>query len=220
MFIYKITNIINDKIYIGYTQNKISHRWKKHIYDAKVGCEYLMHKAIRKYGVENFTIEQVCKCKNLKGLKRMEIFFIKKFDSMNPKKGYNMTLGGDGSKPMEERYWITNELINKTIKSDEEIPIGFRRGRKKNTKEENEKNRQTHLKKYKEGYVHPNVTITNGLVDKKLKTEKQLPDGFVFGSKNNFVIDIQRYKIRSDSELLKHIDLIKQIFLKANQKSI
>jgi group I intron endonuclease len=103
MIIYKITNILNGKIYIGYTTLSILIRFKTHVNKSKSGSDFLLHKAIRKYGVENFTIEQICECKNFKGLKRMEIFFIKKFNSFYKyNKGYNMTKGGDGNDMNDE----------------------------------------------------------------------------------------------------------------------
>lgn len=66
-------------------------------------------------------------------------------------------------------------------------------------------------------YIHPNVTITNGLVDRKLKIEQKLPVGFVFGLRKNFIVDVQRYNISNQSELLEHAENIKQIILNANK---
>ena len=52
--IYKITNLVNSKIYIGQTIRSLKERFRQHIY--KQGCTYL-HNAILKYGKENFKIE-------------------------------------------------------------------------------------------------------------------------------------------------------------------
>ena len=52
--IYKITNIINNKVYIGQTVNTIKQRWNKHCHSN--GCRSL-YNAILKYGKENFNIE-------------------------------------------------------------------------------------------------------------------------------------------------------------------
>lgn len=55
MIIYQIRCLVNNKVYIGKT-NSVEKRWKGHLSLAKSGKGYLLHKAIRKYGVENFVI--------------------------------------------------------------------------------------------------------------------------------------------------------------------
>ena len=57
--IYKITNLINNKIYIGQTINPISQRWSAHKSHAKNGSTHKLGRAIRKYGEENFKIELI-----------------------------------------------------------------------------------------------------------------------------------------------------------------
>ena len=53
--IYKITNQVNDKSYIGFTSKTLDQRWNQHVYSAiKRNSRYRLHAAIRKYGVENF----------------------------------------------------------------------------------------------------------------------------------------------------------------------
>ena len=70
-YIYKITNKINGKCYIGQTSDSIEHRWKEHIYDSNRknrDCyNYPLYRAFRKYGTENFFIEEIEKC-DLKNL--------------------------------------------------------------------------------------------------------------------------------------------------------
>ena len=99
-YIYKITNLINQYLYIGQTVNTIEYRWKEHINTCfnslSKSYNYLIYKAIRKYGIENFKIEQVEECDN-NLLNEREQYWILQFDSyfLNGH-GYNMTLGGDG----------------------------------------------------------------------------------------------------------------------------
>lgn len=95
-YIYKITNLLNRKIYIGYTQlETIQKRFEGHIENAETG-DTALGNAIRKYGSENFKIEKVCSgIMTIEKLKDLEIYFIKKFESKDPK-GYNLTDGGDG----------------------------------------------------------------------------------------------------------------------------
>ena len=61
-YIYKITNTINNKIYIGQTVQSLNMRWNKNTYDAKVNCDNLhrpLYNAFRKYGMDNFKIELI-----------------------------------------------------------------------------------------------------------------------------------------------------------------
>jgi len=102
--IYKITNLVNDKIYIGKTKEfyginvpyGIESRFKKHICDAKGhrGCP-LLGNAIRKHGEENFIIEKLKNCK-LEDVDDNEVALIKHYDATNKDIGYNIALGGKG----------------------------------------------------------------------------------------------------------------------------
>ena len=87
--IYKVTNKINGKVYIGQSVD-IGRRWRQHM-TAEVDTYF--HKAIQKYGVENFEWEVIEQCKK-KDLDEREIYWIEYYDSFN--KGYNRTKGGDG----------------------------------------------------------------------------------------------------------------------------
>lgn len=93
MIIYCIKNIVNNKIYIGKTTKTLTERFNSHLSSAKYGSNSILHKAIRKYGVDNFKlsiIESVIQNESI--LNDREIFWIKKF-----KPEYNMTSGGEGS---------------------------------------------------------------------------------------------------------------------------
>lgn len=94
--IYKITNLVNNKIYIGKSKN-IEKRWKQHIDEAYHGSQRLLCKAIRKYKECNFSfqiIESIPIEKYDKISSSREIYWIAYYDSY--KQGYNMTPGGDG----------------------------------------------------------------------------------------------------------------------------
>lgn len=93
MIIYKITNDINDKVYIGQTIQTVHKRWKKHLRDSKNGSIYALHNAIRKYGVEHFHIEQIDIACTKEELDTKEKYWIAKFNSISPN-GYNMVEGG------------------------------------------------------------------------------------------------------------------------------
>ena len=96
--IYKVTNKINGKVYIGQSVD-IGRRWREHM-TAK--DDIYFHKAIQKYGVENFEWEVIEQCKK-KDLDEREIYWIEYYDSFN--KGYNCTKGGDGNSGEGNPNW-------------------------------------------------------------------------------------------------------------------
>lgn len=93
--IYKITNIINGKCYIGFTNN-LARRWKSHKSRyVKYNDNPKLTNAFKKYGLENFIFESIYESLDLEhALYEMEPHFIKKFDSIE--NGYNISLGGEG----------------------------------------------------------------------------------------------------------------------------
>ena len=60
-YIYKITNLINQKSYIGKTANTVEERWKEHQKDCMRFPERPLYKALNKYGIKNFSIEAIKK---------------------------------------------------------------------------------------------------------------------------------------------------------------
>lgn len=98
-YIYKITNLINQKCYIGQTTTTIEHRWGQHKTD--YNNPNPMYKAFKKYGLENFKIEEVSrytrdtKEKLINILNSKEIYYINKFHSLVSENGYNLSIGGD-----------------------------------------------------------------------------------------------------------------------------
>ena len=95
-YIYKIINTVNDKVYVGQTVRPIRTRFYQHLRDAyKMDPQkkIKLHRAIRKYGKEKFSVELIEECpKEL--LDEREQYWIREYDSY--KNGYNATLGGGG----------------------------------------------------------------------------------------------------------------------------
>ena len=106
-FIYKITNDINSKIYIGKTISSLEKRFKEHCRDAfnETRNNRPLYKAIRKYGVDYFHIELV-ETAPIEMLSEREVYWISFYNTY--KNGYNATVGGDG-KP-----YLDYELLIKT----------------------------------------------------------------------------------------------------------
>ena len=112
--IYKITNIINNKVYIGQTVNTIKYRWHKHCNSD--GCRSL-HNAILKYGKENFNIE-IIETLPIEKLDEREIYWISFYKSNTKKFGYNILLGGNlGRKGFSK---LSKEQINEIIELDKQ----------------------------------------------------------------------------------------------------
>lgn len=93
-YIYKITNQINQKIYIGKTSYSIEKRWKEHCQDYKKNLDKPLYKAFNKYGLENFKIEEIEQVKTDEEACQREVYWIAFYNSYHY--GYNATLGGDG----------------------------------------------------------------------------------------------------------------------------
>ena len=91
MLIYKITNKITGKSYVGQTIEDLKVRWSKHYY-AKSNCPYL-NRAIKKYGKDAFSVEEIGKYTNLEDLNNAEQYYIEWFNCMAPN-GYNLSGGG------------------------------------------------------------------------------------------------------------------------------
>ena len=91
MFLYVITNLCNDKQYVGITGN-YERRWRYH----RTGHgSKIVFNAIRKYGIKNFDFKVICK--GLEAyVKGMEILAIKIWDTKAPN-GYNISDGGEGT---------------------------------------------------------------------------------------------------------------------------
>lgn len=97
--IYKITNLINGKIYIGQTTKTLQERFEHHVWMALNGSKFLLHRAIYKYGKNNFNIAIIGEAYSKDELDDKEILWIKYYNScikFPNSNGYNMTFGGDG----------------------------------------------------------------------------------------------------------------------------
>lgn len=94
--VYKITNLANNKVYIGQSWNTLS-RWSWHKTAQKQSHFYA---AVQKYGVESFAFEILREFRETAItqilLDSLETFYIKQYDSTNPEKGYNLMTGGNG----------------------------------------------------------------------------------------------------------------------------
>lgn len=116
--IYKITNLLNGKVYIGQSVD-IQKRLKAHFAYAKNknSKEYntSIHNAIRLYGDYNFKCEVLQKCTK-EQLDELEKYYINLYDSTNRQKGYNLTQGGFGGHKTRCRHILQYDLSGNLIK--------------------------------------------------------------------------------------------------------
>src|SRR3990167_8711797 len=100
-FVYLVTNTLNGKVYVGKTcQPHV--RWAQHVRSAKRGDEYLLQRAIRKYGEEAFAFQILASYAVEQEALDGEQGWIAEFRSSEVARGYNMTMGGDGVIPTPE----------------------------------------------------------------------------------------------------------------------
>lgn len=99
MIIYKITNKLSGKCYIGQTVQPLNYRWRVHC-RRKEGCSAIAE-AIHKYGKDAFTIEEIDSYSNLEDLNNAEEFYIDWFNSIVPN-GYNLDSGGNNKRHSEQ----------------------------------------------------------------------------------------------------------------------
>ena len=131
MVIYLITNSVNGKKYVGQTVNEPTIRWGQHVNNSGRGSSIYIHRAMRKYGIENFCFEVIDEsADNNNELNDLEEFYVSLYDTFKGV-GYNCTSGGDSCVVSEE----TKLKISKAHKG------------KKLSEEHKEKTRQANLGK-------------------------------------------------------------------------
>lgn len=156
--IYRITNKINGKSYIGQSVD-IEERFKHHKKYRRT-CEYnkILYKAIKKYGIENFSFEIIDICKK-EELDEKEIYYIEKYGTF--KNGYNMTKGGEGL----GGYVFSRKSIEKRAKSVKNYYKKYSR-----SQESREKVRNS-LKKYYNEHPEAREKIGKSSRGRKISTE-------------------------------------------------
>lgn len=122
-YVYKTTNLIDGKIYVGQHMSPV--------FDERyLGSGRLLWDVIEKYGKDAFTCEVVCWCRTPDELNEFEIKYIAEFDSCNPEIGYNLASGGvwngfRGCKHTEEyKEFMRTISIGRTMPEEVRRKIG------------------------------------------------------------------------------------------------
>lgn len=129
-YIYCYTNKINNKKYVGQTNN-LNRRKKQHIQDSihqhkghEVAYEQPIHCAIRKYGIDNFDISvlEIIETENWSDVNKLEAKWIKELNTLTPE-GYNLKVEGQASQG-KNKSKIDPEIIKQIISDlKNKIPI-------------------------------------------------------------------------------------------------
>ena len=100
--VYSITRRADGKRYIGYTEQEVEERWRRHKYMAMYGggCRYISN-ALKKYGAAAFAFAVLFQSENKKESLAMETHYIRHFNTLAPN-GYNLTTGGEHPEWSEE----------------------------------------------------------------------------------------------------------------------
>lgn len=106
-YVYKITNDVNGKMYIGQTSRTLLERFEEHCRESmlKRFPDRPLYSAMIKYGIEHFSIELIEETDNPK---EREIYWIEYYGTF--KNGYNATFGGDG------KWYIDYDVVVETYK--------------------------------------------------------------------------------------------------------
>lgn len=177
--IYMIFNNFNDKVYIGKAKNGAEDRWKDHIgYDLQ-NNQYI-HRAMRKYGVENFQYKILESNISEEKLNEGEKYWIAYYQSQVPN-GYNETSGGDGGtgeglvKWRKENAELASAISRKTIQK----ALEWRENNPDKTKEINEK-----WRKAGQEATRKKVQMINKDTDEVLNIFDSLTDAAHYLNKN------------------------------------
>lgn len=93
--IYRVSNKLNGKYYIGQTTRKVGERWSLHKSEARNRPKAHFHKAIRKHGERVFVVDVLDRAETLEELNALEEGWIKHLCAMDPMYGYNHLAGGE-----------------------------------------------------------------------------------------------------------------------------
>lgn len=193
MYIYKTTNLITNKIYIGQHKKKINNN------KPYFGSGRLLKKKIKEYGIENFKNEILEYCNSIDELNEKEIYWIKKLNSTNENIGYNITSGGNQKIPTEEfikrckdarnnisiekkKEWhnkISKTFIEKGISKGENNPMYGKEYTKERqekcakSKKENKNNHKYYTEEYREQQSKQTKGENNPNYNNKWSNEKK-----------------------------------------------
>ena len=142
--IYKLTNTINDKGYVGFTSN-FKRRLREHKKTALKGQGQAVHAAIRKHGWDNFVAEELYYTLDKKHALEIEDYFISLYETKEVK-GYNITRGGQSGPPKGFKMPPMSEETKRKISLAKQNPSEEIRQRLREAKQKEWQDPETRLK--------------------------------------------------------------------------
>lgn len=164
-YIYKISNSVNSKLYIGQTTRDVDKRFKEHLKSCSEKSKKTLHlyQAMNLYGKDKFFVEQIDEANSQEELNEKEKYWIEFYDSINT--GYNMMAGGSEENPMNsnivkekhDEKMRSEEVRNKISKTLSELrtTAGFSAEHKQKIKESRSKRKQERAALGLSFYDHP-----------------------------------------------------------------
>ena len=143
MQIYKITNLINNKIYIGKDTTSDPNYF---------GSGLLIKRAISKYGINNFIKEVIDETDDYLELSKKEIYWISEYDSTKRDIGYNISTGGDGGDTLSnhpELNLIKEKISKNNPKTGKTYEEAFGKDKASEYKKKLKKNIDTRIRNFK-----------------------------------------------------------------------
>lgn len=194
MFIYRIINKKNGKIYVGQTIRSIEERWGGHCSSALKDSNNLFHNAINKHGKDSFEIEELAKASTQDELDKLEDFYIKSNNTLHPH-GYNLKTGGSNGAVYSD---ISKEKMSKS-KLGSSVPVDVR-----------EKMSKTHKKKWDDddGTLSENRSkmVKKAWSDPKYRSKISKAKEKYWSDPNNREKASERgKKVASDTEYIKKV---------------
>lgn len=221
-YVYKTTNNVNGKIYIGQKKSKI------YLQENYLGSGKLIRKSINKYGVDNFSNELLCWCLSKEELDFAEKYYISLYNSTDSSIGYNISDGAQGGNLGDKvNAKISKSLIGHTVSKETKLKISEKNKGRKLTSDQRKKiskankgrkvSEQTRQKMSESAklvdrsnfkYNTGKVCITNGDEIKFVDKNITMPDGWFFGNcKASKKRDMSRYYSNDELRKLKSLSL-------------
>jgi group I intron endonuclease len=195
MVIYKTTNLINGKFYIGKdAKNK----------DSYYGSGIILNKAIKKYGKDNFKKEILEECLSLEELADKEVYWIDKLSATTI--GYNIALGGLGGclgcKASEEtRRKMSESFKDRVFSKEHKIKLSESAKGRYKSEEHKKKLSESLKKKYVDGWICPSLGIKRS-EETKNKISDSLKGGDGRNKKSITIEGVEYETIKDASETL------------------
>lgn len=130
--VYRFKNKLNGKVYVGRTKLELNKRVQNHLLQVNADSKFHFHNALRKWGIHNFDILVLEDELSTIESKEREVYWISYFNSF--KKGYNMTVGGEGKDgyitPQETKDKIRKTLTKKNSEGESIASIRYKKRHK------------------------------------------------------------------------------------------